>query len=41
MKDVKIISSSQGDISNFKQAEFVKEERPNKVSPDNDPFGDW
>jgi hypothetical protein len=36
-----IINSSQGDITNFKQAEFVKEERPEKISPESDPFIKW
>jgi hypothetical protein len=33
--------SSQGDISNFKQAEFIEENRAEIVDPKSDPFIKW
>ena len=36
-----LINSSQGDITNFKQALFVDEKRPEKISPEKDPFINW
>ena len=35
------LTRSQGDISNFKQTEFIREERTEMVPEDKDPFLIW
>lgn len=38
---VELIIRSQGDISNFKQTDYIKEERTPSVPEDQDPFLVW